>query len=238
MSAQRQRWPALRAEPGIAVVVPVLNEERQFPSLLEHLARLGAAEIVVVDGGSSDRTPHLAGGARHVRVISSERGRGQQIAAGVAVTTAPIVIVLHADTRLPTGALDLVRAALADRRVVAGCFRIAFDDTGVGLALFAWLSRFESALTTFGDQAFFMRRDALEAIGGVPLQPLFEDVELRRRLRRAGKFLKLGACVETSARRFKKAGAMRAMALMVGLHVAHRVGVSPITLARWYDTGR
>jgi len=219
---------------GIAVVVPVLNERELIGNRLEALCRSGFAEIIVVDGGSRDGTPDIVSGYPQVRLVRSAPGRGRQINAGVEEAVAPYVVVLHADTQLPEGAAAHIRRTLGEASVACGCFRLSFDEASAILRFSAWMSRFETYWTTFGDQAFFFRRIDFELIGGAPDWPLFEDVELRRRFRRIGSFRKLGLRVVTSARRFRAHGHLRTQLANMVLLTGHGLGISPERLARLY----
>lgn len=221
----------------IAVVIPVRDERENIVRRLAELKAHGCSEIVVVAGGSTDGTPEIVRQYRHVTLVETAACRGLQINAGVAATTAPIVVVLHADTTLPESADALIRRSLSDPRVVAGCFRLSFDFHTSLLDLYAFSSRFETRYTTFGDQAFFFRRQAFLDIDGAPEWPLLEDVELRRRLLRRGQFVKIQVPVRTSARRFERLGSLRAQVLNATILVAYELGVSPHRLARVYRKG-
>lgn len=220
----------------IAVLIPTLNEADGIAALVADLRERGAAAVVVADGGSDDGTVSMARGAG-ATVISAPRGRGHQLRAAAenpAARSAPILVLLHADTRLPDGTFAAIRDALDDTSVAGGAFRLTFDRPGLGLALSAWFSRFESGLTTFGDQAYFVRRSALEAAGGVPDVPLLEDVILRQRMRRVGRFVKLTLAVTTSARRFARQGVIAGQARNLAILTAHWLGVPPARLVRFY----
>ena len=223
----------------IAVVIPTLNEAERIGSLLRQLSAMDFAEIVVADGGSSDGTGEIAArqGGR-VRTIRTGRGRGLQINAGVRSTTAPILLVLHADTELPAGGPASIRGAFLEPDIVAGCFRLCFDTKSPMLDLYAWFSRYESALTTFGDQGFFFRRTAFDAVGGAPDWPFLEDVALRERLKRAGRFVKRPEVVITSARRFAKQGPLLTQLRNLLILAGYRCGVPVDVLARAYASVR
>jgi rSAM/selenodomain-associated transferase 2 len=222
------------AKARIAVVVPVLNEAENITSLLDDLRRHAFAQTIVVDGDSRDGTVDLVRAAQGVELVQTARGRGLQLNAGAARAHADVFLFLHADTRLPEGACDHIRAALADTRVTAGCFRLSFDTTHPLLSLYAKTSAFDSVFTTFGDQAYFVRSDAFREVGGFPVWPFLEDVELRRRLKRRGRFVKLDAAVTTSARRFRAGGILRQQFKNALILCAFLMGVPAERLARWY----
>jgi rSAM/selenodomain-associated transferase 2 len=227
----------------LAVVIPVLDEARRIGDRLHELAAMeGVDEVVVADGGSRDETVALAARFAGVRIVHAERGRGPQMNAGAAATSADVLLFLHADVTLPPDAARWVAHALAEPDVVAGAFRIrtVVDDDGP-----AWLRRLvrvadvRSRVTRlpYGDQAIFVRRDAFARAGGFPPQPLMEDVELARRLWRVGRLVTVPAEVRVSGRRFV-AGPLRAALAMRLFPLLYRCGVSPERLARLYGNPR
>ena len=221
---------------SIAVVIPALNEAANLERLLESLEQEGFHTLIVVDGGSKDESADIARRAGAI-VIRSARGRGRQMNAGAAHASAPVLLFLHADTRLPSGAGALIEDALRDPTVVGGCFRLSFDKRSALLRFYASMTRFETALTTFGDQAYFVRASVFNGIGGYPEWPLLEDVQLRRDLRQRGRFVKLPSPVVTSARRFNREGTVRRQLLNGLVLLLFYCGISAERLARWYPAG-
>ncbi len=223
-----------RNEAAISVVLPTLNEAANIALRIAELRDLGVSEIIVADGGSSDGTVDVCRQAVDIVLVQCQQGRGNQIAAGVAASRHSHVIVLHADTCLPPGACAAVNATLADRTVSGGCFRLSFDEPGAAFRFYTAMSHIESGATTFGDQAYFFRKADFDAIGGTPNWPLFEDVELRRRLLQRGRFVKLSLAVKTSARRFRTLGPYATQVLNAALFIAFKLGCPPPMLARLY----
>jgi len=224
--------PNEQTPPSISIVVPTLNEALAISAHVEGLRRQGFAEIVVADGGSRDDTLALASDAG-ARLVVAAKGRANQMNAGAAVATGDVLVFLHADTRLPDTAAASICAALRDPRVKGGCFRLRFDEDRGILRLYGWASHLESYWTSFGDQAFFVRRSVFDELGGFPVQPLMEDVEMRLRLRRAGRFVKLAATATTSARRFIEEGLVRRQALNAAMLLAYGLGVGAERLKRF-----
>lgn len=236
----------------LSIVVPMLNEAAALPALLGHLAGWHArgCEIVLVDGGSRDDSVAIARAAGF-RVVAAGRGRARQMNAGARACAGPILLFLHADTRLPAAADALVRAALAcapQRPVGAsrvraaqagpvwGRFDVRIDGRPRMLRVVAALMNLRSRLSGIatGDQAIFVRRDAFEALGGFPDQPLMEDIELSRRLLRVSRPACLRARVRTSGRRWEQRGVWRTIFLMWRLRWAYWRGVPAERLAEAY----
>lgn len=221
----------------LTVVIPARNEAAALPVLLADLAPLRAAgaEVVVVDGGSRDGTPELARSGAD-RVLHAGGGRAGQLNAGVAAAGGDRLWFLHADTRLPEGAAPALQAAL-DAGAPWGRFDVRLSGDRPIFRLIAVLMNRRSCLTGIatGDQGIFATRSALEAVGGWPAQPLMEDVELSRRLRRRwGRPACLRPALTTSSRRWEEGGAVRTILLMWGLRLAYALGVPARRLAAWY----
>jgi len=210
----------------LSVVVPALNEAEHIENAIRgafdaplhsagpaaQSARPVDVEVIVVDGGSSDATAALASAAG-ARVIPCERGRARQLRAGVRASTGDAVLLLHADTQLPRGWASAVSRTLSDELVVGGAFRLRFDERSAVFRFIefgAWL-RVRLFRLPYGDQALFVRRRALEAIGGIPDVPLMEDLDLVQRIKREGRLALLAAPAVTSARRYRAGGPLRTM---------------------------
>jgi rSAM/selenodomain-associated transferase 2 len=221
----------------LSVIVPMLNEAPALPDLLEHLLPLkrDGVEVVLVDGGSEDGSVAIASCAGF-RVVRAERGRARQMNAGAAATSGDVLLFLHADTRLPDGAVQLIDAALADGRHVWGRFDVRFDLRTWTMDATAFLMNLRSRLSGIatGDQALFMTRAAFDAVGGYPDQPLMEDVEITSRLRRRSRPACVRRPILTSARRWRSRGPWRTILLMWRLRLAYWFGASPADLERQY----
>lgn len=221
----------------LAIVIPALDEAANLARLLPDLARAcPGAEIIVVDGGSGDGTPAVAAGQPGARLLASERGRARQMNHGARAAGGDTLLFLHADTRLPDGALGAVEHALAEPGVVGGRFDVQFDSPRPVLRMVAWFMNARSRASGIctGDQAIFVRRADFEAVGGYPEIPLMEDIELSRRLKRQGRVRALRLRVTTSARKWEREGPLRTIGLMWALRFLHFCGVAPARLHRWY----
>jgi rSAM/selenodomain-associated transferase 2 len=222
---------------ALSIIVPVLNERPTIAATLARLAPLRerGAEVIVVDGGSTDASAEAA--RPHADcVLTAPRGRGAQMNAGAHSATGDVLLFLHADTRLPPQADTLIHDGLARSGRQWGRFDVAIEGRSALLPLVAALMNLRSRLSGIatGDQAMFMRRDAFAQTGGFPDIALMEDIGLSRRLKRISQPLCLSAHVVTSGRRWDERGALRTMFMMWRLRIAYFLGADPGALARRY----
>ncbi|MFQ5464594.1 MAG: TIGR04283 family arsenosugar biosynthesis glycosyltransferase [Thermodesulfobacteriota bacterium] len=230
--------PALPVK--ISVVIPVLNEVASIGPIVAGLAP--EAEVVVVDGGSSDGTAREARASGAV-VVETAAGRGLQMDAGAERSTGEVILFLHADTRLPPGWRKAVAGALEDEKTVGGAFRLSIASPGVGFRVIESVANVRAALfgLIYGDQAIFARRDAFFRAGGFRKLPLMEDVDCVKRLSGEGKVRLLDERVLTSPRKWRgERGGRGARGLVVNtirnwfIIILYTMGVSPETLYRLY----
>jgi len=224
----------------LSVIVPMLNEERAIAATLEAIrAGAPAAEIIVVDGGSSDRSVEIAR-ARCDRHIEVERGRARQMNAGAAMSSGDAIAFVHADTIAPPTFARDIGSALADARVVGGRFDLVFDIHHFAFNLVATMINLRSRImrSATGDQAIFVRREVFEQLGGYAEIEICEDVDFVRRMRRVGRFACLRSHVITSARRWQRAGLIRTILRMWMIKTLFLAGVSPAWLKRHYANTR
>jgi rSAM/selenodomain-associated transferase 2 len=224
---------------NISVIVPVLNEEKTITATLEALVTLAPYEIIIVDGGSPDRTRELAA-QFPVKVISSERGRGRQMNRGADEASGDVLLFLHADTRLPASALNDIKAALSEPRYLGGHFDVELAGDHWLLPLVGRLISYRSRVSKVatGDQALFVRREVFEHMRGFPDMPLLEDIAFCRTLKRLGDVACLRSRVVTSARRWEVDGVWRTIFRMWIIKLLYLAGVSPARLKQFYADTR
>jgi rSAM/selenodomain-associated transferase 2 len=221
----------------ISIVIPTLNEAANLPRLLSTLSREETPhEVLVVDGGSGDGTPEIAerGGAV---VLAAPRGRGRQIACGAAASRGDMLLFLHADSRFPAGGLAALSDALAKNPdAIGGNFRLLFDGDD---RFSRWLEGFYGAIRRrgfyYGDSGIFIRRTALDALGGIRPIALMEDYDLTRRMELGGRTLCIAEPpLMTSSRRFRGRHPVAIFAGWVRIHLLYYLGVRPDWLAWLY----
>ena len=220
----------------VSVVIPTLDEERWLPGAIASV-RDDAFEVVVVDGGSSDRTREKAA-ALGARAFQASRGRGSQLHRGACEARGDLLLFLHADTRLEAGWSEALHGL--EPRVVGGAFRFALDTERASRRYAEWAVGLRCRVlgVPYGDQAIFCRREAYAAAGGFPPEPLFEDVAFVRRLRRVGPTVLLPPRAVTSARRWEQEGSAFTTVRNNALVLLFLAGVSPRRLAAVYESDR
>lgn len=228
----------------VSVVIPTYNEEKALPyTMRELLHQSGDYQVIVVDGGSTDRTREVLQEYGFVSDSSSQtshasrltfhasKGRASQMNAGATQATGNILLFLHADTVLPSGAIQRLNEMESDPTVQAGGFMHRFSGDDWRLKLISFLDNFRCIRSRiiYGDQALFVRRALFEQLGGFPNQPILEDVAFCEKLITITSPLLLAPPVITDARKFLKMGVWRSFfrVVLIILHVEFRVPVLP-----------
>lgn len=219
----------------LSIIIPTLNEEQSLRATLDAVKRVrGQIEVIVVDGGSLDKTLDFAR-EYGARVVTSERGRGAQLHAGANVARGEVLWFLHADTLAAEDACEAIGEALCDAKIVGGNFTLRFDGTRHAAR---FLTRLYPQLRKFGlfygDSGMFVRRDVYERTGGFKPFPIFEDLDLLRRLRRHGRIVNLPVVITTSSRRFEGRSFASTFARWATLQGLYWLGVHPRTLGKLY----
>lgn len=225
----------------ISVVVPAYNEERALPNTLRALiTQQGDYEVIIVDGGSTDRTCEVVqeftlstqhSALRPFRVLTAPKGRASQMNAGAKEACGEWLLFLHADTILPFGAIQRLNDMEANHTIQAGGFMHQFSGDDWRLKLISFLDNFRCIRSRiiYGDQALFVRRTLFEQLGGFPNQPILEDVAFCERLIKVTAPLLLSPPAVTDARKFLRMGIWRSFlrVLLIILHVEFRLPVLP-----------
>lgn len=221
---------------NIALIVPVLNEAESLTALIDQLSQLrqSVAKIVIVDGGSTDNTLEMLEDS-DFKIVSAPKGRALQMNAGVLHSNADILVFLHADTKLPANAIKTIEKVIS-AGALWGRFDVCISGGHPMYRVIALMMNWRSRLTGIatGDQAIFMCRTVFNVVGGFPEQPLMEDIEISKRLRKISRPACLPETVITSGRRWQKYGVWRTILLMWRLRFAYWRGVPASTLAEYY----
>ncbi|MGQ0543265.1 MAG: TIGR04283 family arsenosugar biosynthesis glycosyltransferase [Blastocatellia bacterium] len=219
----------------VSIIIPTLDEETEIGRTLATVSRIeGVAEIIVVDGSSTDQTRDISR-QLGVTVVTAERGRGGQLHAGALAATGSVLWFLHADSIPPKDAIGQIHEALSDDGVAGGNFLLRFDGDSLAAA---FMTRFYDKIRylglLYGDSGIFVRRDAYHQAGGFKPLPLFEDLEFVGRLKRQGKLVRVKSTIVTSSRRFEGRPFISVFVRWVLYQGLYWIGISPFRLSPGY----
>lgn len=221
----------------VSIIVPVFNEAPSIRTFLSNLReRTCGAEIIVVDGASTDGTDRLAQGFCDQVIRSGERSRAKQMNAGADVASGDIFWFLHADAEVPLESLNEIERILRNPKVCGGFFRIRLPAAPAVYRLTDGFAHYAGLLLRMrcGDHGMFCRRTAFVDAGGFPDVPLMEDVEFFRRLSRCGRLVHSNKRISASPRRYETVGPIRLTFAYGSIATLYLFGVSLSTLARIY----
>jgi rSAM/selenodomain-associated transferase 2 len=221
----------------LSIIVPCLNEADGIAAALASLAPLRerGTEVIVVDGGSTDETVAIARNRADL-VLAAPRGRAVQMNAGAKHARGDILLFLHADSRLPARADELIERGLASTGKAWGRFDVTIRGEHPLFPVIAAAMNVRSRWTRIatGDQGIFVTRPLFERVGGYRSIPLMEDIALSASLREQSPPLCLSEKLATSGRRWQKHGVLRTVLLMWRLRLAYSLGANPADLALRY----
>lgn len=224
----------------ISIIMPVLNEEKNIEGAFQNVSTLkGDFELVVVDGGSTDKTREIA--ERHGAVILSDKGRAKQMNAGARRAKGDILLFLHADSRLSPHALSEIERSLNNgKEIVGGALKFYLDDGSPPFKLLSFFSNLRANIskTYTGDFGQFIRKSAFDKIGGFNEIELMEDIDICKRLKKEGKLVQVNAKIISSSRRFKKQGILKTWIHMQVNRFLYFIGTPPVRLSEFYEDVR
>ena len=219
----------------ISIITPVFNEERNIKPFLSHLGSLeGDFELILVDGGSSDRTldevQECQDGFSHMlKILETSRGRAIQMNKGAELAKGDILLFLHVDCTLEINALKLIEKAIYEKKAIGGGFTQAFSSHDLFLKLGSAIGNFRVSLNKifYGDYGIFMKKEIFWKIGGYDEIRYLEDVELCRKAKRHGQLIQIHSPIVTSPRRYLKKGKIRLAAAFMLANLFNTVGWRP-----------
>jgi len=230
--------------PNISILIPTLNEAENITRLLKHLIVSKTAntplEIIIIDGGSKDKTPSITkeyikeNNIDYIRVITAAKGRAKQMNAGAANAKGTILYFLHADSFPPKG-YDQDIITEVSKGNLAGCFRMRFDSNHWWLRLASWLTQFPWRACRGGDQSQFITKDLFEELGRFDERfIIYEDNDLINKLYARDQFTVINKKITTSSRRYKTNGIWKLQYHFCTIYVKKWLGASAEELHEYY----
>ncbi|WP_158974487.1 TIGR04283 family arsenosugar biosynthesis glycosyltransferase [Cellulophaga sp. L1A9] len=225
------------SNPKISIIIPVLNEEQCIGKILNYLTIHSSPEhieeILIIDGGSTDKTTQIAleNGAR---VVHSSKGRAKQLNTGAKFAKGAILYFLHVDTFPPKNFETLIIKEVQKENKV-GCFQLKFDTNSTFLNFFGWLTRLNLSICRGGDQSLYITKKLfLQTDGFNEDYIIYEDNEFIRRVYKLSNFTVLPFQVKTSTRRYDEKGKIILQYHFGVIHLKNYLGAGPEKLYDYY----
>jgi rSAM/selenodomain-associated transferase 2 len=220
---------------SVSIIIPTLNEESYIELVLQRITSIGGfKDLIVVDGGSSDRTVELA--QKYATVVSCKCGRSRQMNYGAKRALGNILWFIHADCLPHPQSLSAIRQTMQSDHIVGGAFQYQLDATGFIYRISEYLSNHKNRFLNliYGDMGIFVRRNVFDNLKGYRDMLLMEDMDLCKRLKIRGKIVILPYKMRSSARRWEKTGPLKNITQNWILQISWMLGVPPDKLARFY----
>ena len=221
----------------LSVIIPTYNEEKVIGSLVKHLLAEPSdslAEVLVIDGGSTDQTVAVARQAGAQVHVAPQKGRANQMNFGVRIAQGEVLYFVHADTRPPAGYVDDIQKSISNGHE-AGCYRSRFCSSHPMLKLNSYFSRFDRFTCRGGDQTLFVTRSLFNRLGGYDnYYVVMEDFDLIRRAQRHTRFQVMPKDAYVSARKYEDNSYGRVTIANFIVFTMFRLRVSPQKLLRTY----
>ncbi len=222
----------------LSIIIPVLNEEKLLPDILEYLlsAKAEKDEILVVDGGSKDNSCRIANNFP-VKLFHTATGRAIQMNTGAHHATNDILYFLHADCKPPKNFTEDIETAIK-RGYQAGGYKLRIGDRDQGLKkINSFFTRLD--LLVFqggGDQSLFVTKELFNEIGGFDENfIIMEDFDIIRRLRKRGyKKAILDNYIQVSDRKYKSNGYLKVQLANLIAYSGFSMGFKPVNIKAFY----
>ncbi|MCP5004544.1 MAG: glycosyltransferase family 2 protein [Planctomycetes bacterium] len=196
---------------SVSIIIPTLNEEKNIKRCLKTLVNITGIEVIIVDGGSTDRTVQIARGYKGVKVVSSFRGRGVQMNFGASISHGDTLLFLHADCILSEEIVLNLPQVIENSLAVGGAFKMKLLSERFAYRMVEVGINFRSRIfkLPYGDQGMFVQRTLFNKMGGFRKMNVCEDLDFIWRLKRYGRITILDKEIRASVRRWGNKGFIR-----------------------------
>ncbi len=223
----------------ISIIIPVLNEENSISKILDYLLEIQnpefTKEIIIVDGGSNDKTLEILENFSTIKIIHSKKGRAIQMNIGAKNASSEILYFLHCDT-FPPKNFDTEIVNQVKKNKLSGCFKMKFDNNHIVLKISQWFTKFNHKSCRGGDQSLFIERNLFEKLNGFDEKlTIYEDNEFIHRLYENSKFVVIQKSVITSDRKYIKNGVWKLQFHFMMIHFKYWLGSSQEKLVEYYQ---
>jgi len=223
----------------ITIIVPVYNEEKGIAKFIECLRGVApneTFELILVDGGSTDKTKQICRD-NDVKVYESpQKGRARQMNFGAELASGDVLYFLHADSIPPENFVKDIQRNI-ERGISSGCYQLAFDPNHILLGVYSWFTRFDIDFFRFGDQSLFVKKeDFLKSGGFNESLDVMEDQQIVKDLKKIGAFTIMDGTVKTSSRKYLENGVIKLQVIFAIIVLLYYLGVSQKIITDFYSS--
>lgn len=223
----------------ISIIVPVYNEEETLGKFISYLSKIIShreAELIFVDGGSTDLTQEICKKSIGKLYDSPTKGRATQMNFGASKAKGEILYFLHADSFPPINFIDDIFENIK-KGFPSGCYKLSFDSDEILLKFYTWFTKFNLDVFRFGDQSLYIRKDLFEKVGGFNNSLIvMEDQQIVREIKKLGKFTVMNGAVTTSSRKYKRIGVLKLQLIFTLIVILFYMRVNQEVLVHFYST--
>ena len=226
----------------ISVIIPCYNEENELHNTLNQLIQEVKCEIIVSDGGSTDSSLSILNEYENIKIIKGGKNRSESLNLGALESCSPILLFLHADTKLPNNWGNIIRTTLTNPKYLLGTFSFDLkDNIKKSNKLFNWVIYWTNIRSKwlslpYGDQGLFLKRSTFNEFGGFPAVSLMEDYDFVISIRNKSWFSvkTVNESIQTSARRWLHLGIFTTFIVNQLVIFGNCIGVPRERLVKWY----
>jgi uncharacterized protein len=219
----------------VSIIVPTFNEELSIQKTLTNIQQLSPHELIISDGGSTDKTVKLAHKFSH-HIVTGTANRALQMNAGANKATGDILLFLHADNQLQALSFKKMLERMENPKWVGGAFTLCIESEKFSLKMITFFANIRSRFfgLAYGDQGFFVRKELFKKMNGYSPIPICEDLDFYQRLRKEGPVIFLKEKTHTSSRRWIKEGIFFTTARNIFIAILFQLGFPTRILTKWY----
>jgi len=220
----------------LSIIIPILNEEKILSiNSSQFISLSNTAELIFVDGGSSDKSIDIA--SKSGKVIEGSKGRAVQMNLGADLSAGDILLFLHADSCITPQTIKTIKEKITDHGFIGGCLSQRIDKPGCLFRVIEGFGNMRARITRvfYGDQGIFVAKKIFFQIGGFPEAPIMEDVMFTKKLKKKGRTVVLDNNILVSPRRWEKHGIFRSVLRYSLLNILFWMRVPLDRIKRLYD---
>jgi len=232
----------------ISAIIVAYNEEDLIEVIIKELKKQqfrDKYEIILADGGSSDKTVMLAA-KNKIQIVNCRKGKSRQMNDAAKKAKGDILFFVHADMQFSNQMFSIIQNKITEGFDGGGfsnecdMHKKKIKKLGIWMNFRFFDKREQSDKGIFyGDNGIFVKNEVFIALNGFKEISIMEDYDFSRRMKTNYKVIKIKEPkIKVSARRHIKTGFLKTRFQWIMIRKLYKWGVSPEKLAKWYSVVR